>query len=276
MRRRWTWPSARSVRARSNGIGRRSCATRARSSESSAPSHVAARRLDEAAAAGTDREGPRRRRHAPGVLELVDDRLRPARCRRVASAASRRSPSSLKRPGWRVPLAVAARAAAVSWASASCDVAGRQRDEPEDAAGGRPRGRGRRSRAPARAPSVAQSPGLVGPAVVGRDERQAPQPPRREDVGPFPAVALVGGLGAPPRRRPVAAEDLQARQRHEVERVVAARTRLRPDQALGHLDRPVHVVELAGEPVGDAVGAVVLPRSAGLADQRRRRARSRR
>ena len=97
---------------------------------------------------------------------------------------------------------------------------------------------------------------------MGGDQGQAPQPPRREDVGAFPGVALDGGLGAPPRRGPVAAEDLEAGQRHEVEGVVAAGTGFRADEPLGHLDRPVHVVELAGEPVGDAVGAVVLPRSA--------------
>ena len=101
------------------------------------------------------------------------------------------------------------------------DVAGRQRDEAEDVAvvdlEGEVAAGDREVEALGREP-----PRLVRAAVVRGDQREAAQPPRREDVGAFASVALVRGLGAPARRRPVAAEDLETGQRHEVERVVAA------------------------------------------------------
>ena len=74
-------------------------------------------------------------------------------------------------------------------------VAQRQRDEAEDVAvvdlEGQVAALDRELE-----PLRRESSRLVRPAVVGRDQRDAAQPPGREDVGSLPRVALDG----PPRR----------------------------------------------------------------------------
>ena len=70
----------------------------------------------------------------------------------------------------------------------------------------------RRARSPRRAPSLAQSPRLVEPAVVRRDERQAAERPRRMDLGALALVFLHRRLGLAPRLGPLAAEEQEPRQ----------------------------------------------------------------
>ena len=116
-------------------------------------------------------------------------------------------------------------------------------------------------------PSSAQRRASSEPAVVRRDEREAPQRPGREDLGALALVAVHRRLRLPAGLRPVPAEEQQAGQHREVERVVAARPRLRADRLAGHRDRPVEVVHDAGEPERAAVGAFVLPGPAVGRDQ---------
>src|SRR5205823_3728380 len=100
---------------------------------------------------------------------------------------------------------------------------------------------------------------LVEPAAMRCDQGDAAEAPRREDICALMGIALDRGPCRSLGSVEVAAGHLQPRQRHEVERIVATGTRLRLDQPLRHLDRTIDLVELAGEPVRDAVGAIVLP-----------------
>ena len=64
-----------------------------------------------------------------------------------------------------------------------------------------------------------QPAGVLGSAEMRRDERHAAQPPRREDIGALAPVALDRRHGARLGSGQLAAQDLQARERHEIERV---------------------------------------------------------
>ena len=110
-------------------------------------------------------------------------------------AASRRSPSTLNRPGWRVPLASARVAAMVSSSSASAVVAQGQRDEPEDVAVVDLE-RQVASLDGQLEPLAGEPLGLVRPAVVRGDQRHATQSPRREQFGSFARVALKAAASA--------------------------------------------------------------------------------
>ena len=179
-------------------------------------------------------------------------------------AASSRSPSTLNRPGWRVPLASARVRGDRQLRVGRAVIAERERDEPEDVAVVDLEGQVAALDGQLE-PLGGESSSLVGPAVMGRHQRHAAQPPGREDLGSLACVALASDLGVRPCRGPVAAKDLEAGQHHVVERVVAARPGLDPDEPFGHRDRQIEIVRLAGQAEGDAVGTVVLPRPSGLA-----------
>src|SRR5204863_6443865 len=97
--------------------------------------------------------------------------------------------------------------------------------------------------------------------------REAPETPRRVDLGALAPVRLDRLLGPLPRLRPLAAVEQQARQHHDVERVVAAGPRLRTDRLARHRDRAIEVVGVAGEAERAAVGALLLPRARRVRDQ---------
>ena len=241
-RRRWTWPSARSVRARSNGIGSRSCSPSARS-------RLQRRRRGRppppAGGHGRDvrSQGPWAGRDLVDVLEELHVHARPIEVP-DGRAASIRSPSSLNRPGWRVPIARPPRRAPAVHPPRG--PRRRERDEAEDVA---VVDLERQVAAAMREVETlcGEAPCIVVPALVRRDEGEAAEPPGREDVGPFPCVALDGrraGAGA----RHVAAKELEPGELDEVEGIVAARSGLGADEVMGHGDRPIQVVHARASP----------------------------
>ena len=183
---------------------------------------------------------------AEGGLEAVAVQLEPARVARPARLGQRRGDRQLD-------VGVA-------------DVAERTGRRSRGCGGGRPRGRGRRSRWPARAPRR-ESPGLVDAAL------DRPRPGRRR------ATARTGRRrrlrGRSPRGRASARRARRRPDRRGRPAGPTASTRLNgsspPGPDLARMSRSVIAIarsrssSLAGEPVGDPVGAVVLPRAPVLA-----------
>ena len=132
--RRCSRPWTRSVRARSNGIGQRSCSASARSSASAAASSSPSRREHQTPAAGRDRETPRDARAGRALLEAARAALALARASPTASAASIASPSTRQIAGSRKATRSNTSSASVRCRSAEPRLAGGELGQSEAAA----------------------------------------------------------------------------------------------------------------------------------------------
>ena len=100
---------------------------------------------------------------------------------------------------------------------------------------------------------------IVQATLVGRDQPDAAEAPRRVEILALARVGLQCGLGHVACLAPRPSIDKKAGQLDEIERVVTARPGLYPDQLAGHLDRVVEIVRQPSEAERAAVSAFVLP-----------------
>ena len=175
LRRRWTWPLASRVRPRSNGIGRRSCSTNGSIEDHQSRIEVARRGLDQPAAARPDGEGPGRRRHVGNMLEEADDGARPFE---VAHAERRLEPVAvdLEPAGMAGPACLGQGPGDRQLSVGRAVIAKRERDEPEDVAVVDLEGQVAALDGQLE-PLGGEASSLVGPAVMGRHQRDPAQPP---------------------------------------------------------------------------------------------------
>ena len=108
---------------------------------------------------------------------------------------------------------------------------------------------------------------LAETPLVRSDQRDTAQPPGRMQLATFECVALHGSFGGAFRLVPLPAVQEEAGELDEVERVVAARPGLGPDQLPGQLDGSVEVIGQAREPERVPVRALVLPRPSARCDE---------